>query len=147
MDLESIEGVAFRHDDKVVKTSPRKTVNVEGRVIPEIPEEIGKQNIRGANVYVETHRGCLGSCSFCQVPCFFGRVIRSRLVEEVVAEVEAFVKAGAKRIAFSGGISNQYGYKNGKLNSEAFFNLLKSVSKVTGWQNLFSSRFKDRYAG
>lgn len=135
-DLEKVEGVAFRHDDEVVKTSPRKPVDLDGRAMPEIPEQIRSQDIRGANVYVETHRGCLGNCSFCQVPCFFGRSIRSRTIEEVVAEVEAFVKAGAKRIALFGGTSNQYGYKNGKLNSEAFFDLLKSVSKVTGWQNL-----------
>ncbi len=135
-DLESVAGIAFKHDDEVVKTSPRKPASLGGRPLPEIPENIGQQDIRGANVYVETHRGCLGNCGFCQVPCFFGREIRSRPIEDLVTEVKAFKKSGARKIALTGGTSSQYGCEDSKLNDEAFIRLLKAINEITGPRNL-----------
>ncbi|KPV61793.1 MAG: hypothetical protein AOA66_1763 [Candidatus Bathyarchaeota archaeon BA2] len=134
--LEEVNGISFKHDNEMVKTHPRKPASLDGRALPEIPQNIGRQNIRGANVYIETHRGCLGNCSFCQVPCFFGREVRSRPVNDIVVEVKAFVEAGAQKIALFGGTSNQYGCKGSKLNDEAFITMLKEVSRITGPYNL-----------
>lgn len=135
-DLEEVAGITFKDDNDVVKTPPRKPAGLEGRALPEIPRGIGQQNIRGANVYLETHRGCLGNCSFCQVPCFFGREVRSRPIGDIVVEVKAFTKAGARKIALFGGTSNQYGCKGSRLNDGAFINLLREVSQITGPYNL-----------
>ena len=135
-DLEAVAGIAFKHDDEVVRTSPRRPASLVGRALPEIPRDIGQQNIRGANVYVETHRGCLGNCGFCQVPCFFGHAIRSRPIEDLVAEVKAFKKSGARKIALTGGTSNHYGCEGSRLNDGAFIRLLREVSEVTGPRNL-----------
>jgi B12-binding domain/radical SAM domain protein len=135
-DLEEVNGISFKHDNEMVKTPPRKPASLDNRALPEIPTDIGRQNIRGANVYVETHRGCLGNCSFCQVPCFFGREVRSRPVNDIVVEVKAFIKAGARKIALFGGTSTQYGYEGSRFNDEEFITMLKEVSRITGSYNL-----------
>ena len=134
-ELETVEGIAFLEDGTVVRTSPRDPPELVGRPLPEIPSDIGHQDIRGANVYVETHRGCLGSCGFCQVPCLFGRHVRSRPVDEIVAEVKAFKAKGARRISLFGGTSSQYG-SDSPPQEEMFVEMLRRVSEVVGARNL-----------
>ena len=86
------EGLAYREGDEIVVNYPKEKPDLN-HPLPLIPKDIGQQSIRGANVYIETHRGCLGNCTFCQVPKFFGKNIRSREVEDVVEEVKAFKKS------------------------------------------------------
>ncbi len=62
-----IPGVAFRRGEVVVKTEPVPIADLD-HAMPLIPQDLRSQNVRGANVYIETHRGCLGGCTFCQVP-------------------------------------------------------------------------------
>lgn len=135
-EIEDVKGIAFRQDDEVVRTEPSEPANLEDRPLPEIPQGIEKQNVRGANVYLETHRGCWGNCSFCQVPTLFGRKVRSRPIKELVEEVKAFRKVGAERIAIFGGTSTQYGCKGFELNEGKFVKSLKKISEVTGKNNL-----------
>lgn len=135
-DLDEIKGIAFKMGNKVVKTGETAHLSMK-RSIPLIPEDISSENIRGANVYIETHRGCPGNCGFCQVPCFFGRDVRSRGLEDIIAEVKEFLKKGAKKIAISGGTGSLYGSKKFKIADEyAFTELLKEISSLTGPQNL-----------
>jgi len=91
--------------------------------------------VRGANVYIETHRGCLGGCTFCQVPRFFGRSIRSRSIENIVAEVEEMKRSGVVRVAISGGTGSLFGYNN-QINREAFVQMIRSLSAILGKRNL-----------
>ncbi|MDD4163571.1 MAG: B12-binding domain-containing radical SAM protein, partial [Methanothrix sp.] len=74
---EGLPGVAYRHNGEIIKSPPQPVRSLD-HALPLIPDDLCRQNVRGANVYIETHRGCLGNCSFCQVPRFFGRSIRSR---------------------------------------------------------------------
>ena len=54
--LNEIEGIAFKKGNKIIKT--KKTASSPMiRPLPLIPEDISSENIRGANVYIETHRG------------------------------------------------------------------------------------------
>ncbi len=128
--LDSIDGICFRDGDNIVKTGRRKPADLK-RPLPLIPHDIGNQQIRGANVYIEIHRGCLGSCGFCQVPEFFGRNIRSRDPGDILEEIKAFVRAGAKKIAISGGTSVHY-----RMDDDEFIELLKRVSGIVGHRNL-----------
>jgi len=128
--LEEVEGVAFLREGEEVRTRPRSPPELSGRPLPEIPPDIREQDIRGAQVYLETHRGCRGGCRFCQVPCFFGRKVRSRPLEEIVEEVKAFVAKGVRRISLFGGTSTQYGGEGD------FPLLLERVSEVVGPENL-----------
>jgi len=61
---EGLAGVAYRHEGEIVKSPPEPVRSLD-HVLPLIPDDLGQQNVRGANVYIETHRGCLGSCTFC----------------------------------------------------------------------------------
>jgi len=129
-----IPGLAFLQDGEVVKTKPEPARNLD-HVMPLIPEDLKDQNVRGANVYIETHRGCLGGCTFCQVPRFFGRSIRSRSLDNILAEVREMKRMGVARVAVSGGTGSLFGY--GKdVNKEAFIELLSSLSEILGPRNL-----------
>lgn len=131
----NIPGTAFLKDGKMVHIpgDPPGTIT---RPLPLIPDDIGTQDIRGANVYIETHRGCLGACSFCQVPRFFGRTIRSRDIGEILLEVRAFREKGARRISISGGTGSLYQYRDGKMNPDAFIGLLSGIAGIMGPRNV-----------
>ncbi|MDI9623532.1 MAG: methyl-coenzyme M reductase glutamine C-methyltransferase [Methanothermobacter sp.] len=134
-DLSSIPGIAFKKDNKIITTPPPS--ESPSWHPPLIPSDISKENIRGANVYIETHRGCPGNCTFCQVPCFFGRKVRSKKIEDIIKEIKEFTKKGAKRIAISGGTGTLYGSEKFKdINEEAFIELIKKISEITGPMNL-----------
>ncbi len=132
-----LPGIAYLENGKPVITTPAPPAPVE-HPLPLIPPEIGQQSIRGANVYIETHRGCIGACTFCQVPRFFGREIRSREIEDIIREVKAFKKAGAQRISVSGGTGSLYKYRDGKIDNEAFIELLSALADVMGPKNVSS---------
>lgn len=134
--LENVNGIAFKNDNEVVKTkkAPLSSIN---HPLPLIPNDISSENIRGANVYIETHRGCPGNCGFCQVPCFFGREVRSRSIDEILIEVKEFLKKGASKIAISGGTGSLYGSKKfNKVDEDSFIELLKEISTLIGPKNL-----------
>ena len=134
--LDEIEGIAFKNGNEIIKTN-KLTHSSMIRPLPLIPEDISSENIRGANVYIETHRGCPGNCGFCQVPCFFGRKIRSRPLDDIMTEVKEFLKKGAKKIAISGGTGSLYGSKKfNTINNNAFTELLREISSLTGPKNL-----------
>lgn len=134
--LRLVKGLAFEDAGNIQQTDHGERVSMK-RPLPFIPHDISSEDIRGANVYIETHRGCPGSCAFCQVPCFFGREVRSRPHEDVINEVKAFLKAGAKRIAVSGGTGTLYGSnKFRNLDEHAFTHLLKDISSLTRPKNL-----------
>ncbi|MEM3011786.1 MAG: methyl-coenzyme M reductase glutamine C-methyltransferase [Candidatus Hadarchaeales archaeon] len=133
-ELEEVEGLAFVREGEEVRTPPGTPPELSGRPLPEIPPDIWTQDIRGAQVYLETHRGCLGGCGFCQVPCFFGRRVRSRPLEEIVGEVKAFREKGVRRISLFGGTSTQYG--RGREERGSFVELLERVGGLVGPKNL-----------
>jgi B12-binding domain/radical SAM domain protein len=131
---EGLPGVAYRRDGGIVKSEPRPVASLD-HPLPLVPDDIGGQSVRGANVYIETHRGCLGGCSFCQVPRFFGRTIRSRSLENVLEEVRELRRHGVRRVAVSGGTGSLFGYR-GKVDRGAFIELISSLSEVVGKKNL-----------
>ncbi|HIQ38621.1 MAG TPA: TIGR04014 family B12-binding domain/radical SAM domain-containing protein [Methanothermococcus okinawensis] len=127
------EGLAYLENGEIVINELKEKPELISK--PLIPEDIGSQNIRGANVYIETHRGCLGNCTFCQVPKFFGRKIRSKPLELVLEEVKEFKKKGAKRIAVSGGTGSLYNFRK-DVNKSAFIELLEGIANIVGSKNL-----------
>jgi B12-binding domain/radical SAM domain protein len=131
---EGLPGVAYRHNGEIIKSSPQPVKSLD-HVLPLIPDDIAQQNVRGANVYIETHRGCLGGCTFCQVPRFFGRSIRSRSIENIAREVQEMKRLGVRRVAVSGGTGSLFGYGN-KINREAFVEMLRTLSGILGKRNL-----------
>ena len=134
---DALPGIAFLDGDRVVVTPPAPPASI-GRPLPQIPEDIGSQSIRGASAYIETHRGCIGGCTFCQVPRFFGRTIRSRPLANIIEEVKAFAACGATRLSVSGGTGSLYGSHDGEMDPEAFIALLRGMAGVMGPRNVSS---------
>lgn len=132
-----IPGIAYMEEEVMVTTGPSPPSPMT-RPLPLIPADIGEQNVRGANVYIETHRGCIGGCGFCQVPRYFGQEIRSRSIEAILTEVQAFKDAGAHRISISGGTGSLYASEQGRMNVPAFVALLKGIAGIMGPKNLSS---------
>ncbi|WP_067048612.1 methyl-coenzyme M reductase glutamine C-methyltransferase [Methanofollis ethanolicus] len=130
-----LPGIAYFDGEKTVVTSPAPKAPVERRPLPLIPDAIGQQSIRGANAYIETHRGCTGACTFCQVPRFFGRDIRSRSLDEIREEVRTFREKGAKRLSVSGGTGSLYGY-DGAIDDDAVIALLEMLAGELGPRNV-----------
>ena len=134
---ETTQGIAFRSGDSLVVRPASPPASVE-HPLPFIPRDIGAQDVRGASAYIETHRGCSGACTFCQVPRFFGHAIRSREIPAIVEEVKAFKKAGARRLSISGGTGSLYKTRSGEVNTEAFVELLAALAGVMGRENVSS---------
>ncbi|MDN7012472.1 TIGR04014 family B12-binding domain/radical SAM domain-containing protein [Methanoculleus sp. FWC-SCC3] len=130
-------GIAFLDADRPVVTPPAPPASMD-RPLPLIPDDIGSQSVRGASAYIETHRGCIGGCTFCQVPRFFGRAVRSRPLGSIIEEVKAFAAHGATRLSVSGGTGSLYGSTGGEMNPEAFIALLRSMAEVMGQKNVSS---------
>ncbi|BBL67336.1 methyl-coenzyme M reductase glutamine C-methyltransferase [Methanoculleus chikugoensis] len=132
-----LSGIAFLDAGRPVVTPPAPPASID-RPLPLIPDDIGSQSVRGASAYIETHRGCIGGCTFCQVPRFFGRAIRSRPLGSIVEEVKAFAAHGATRLSVSGGTGSLYGSTDGEMNPEAFIALLRGMAEVMGPRNVSS---------
>jgi B12-binding domain/radical SAM domain protein len=135
-DFQDIPGLAFKEGDQTISTG-NGTAHSLKRPLPLVPHDISSENIRGANVYMETHRGCPGNCGFCGVPCLFGREVRSRPLEDILNEVKYLLSRGVRKIAISGGTGSLYGsnkFKN--VDEEAFVELLREISNLTGPKNL-----------
>jgi B12-binding domain/radical SAM domain protein len=130
-----VPGIAYSDGPRVVATPPSPPPTLERPPLL-IPDDIGSQDVRGANIYIETHRGCIGTCTFCQVPRFFGHAIRSRSIEDVVREVEALKKKGVGRISISGGTGSLYRSRDGTMDPDAFAELLQSIAGVMGPRNV-----------
>ncbi|NVM30893.1 MAG: TIGR04014 family B12-binding domain/radical SAM domain-containing protein [Candidatus Helarchaeota archaeon] len=129
--LDLIAGIAFKQDGKIVNTEKRPPYKLGNSPIPKIPADIGEQSIRGANVYFETHRGCLANCAFCLIPKFFGqRNIRSKTIPQIKREIRAFILKGAIRVAIGSGNIALYGIKDHKINEEKVEQMLETVSSV-----------------
>ncbi len=128
-------GIAFMAGDTLV-ARPRDPPSSIAHPLPLIPADIARQSVRGANIYIETHRGCIGGCTFCQVPRFFGRRIRSRGIPEIVEEVKALKEAGVQRLSISGGTGSLYQARDGSINTAAFVELLAAIAGVMGSRNV-----------
>lgn len=130
----SKDGLAYLENGEIIINKPKSKPDLDFSKIY-VPKDIAAQNVRGANVYIETHRGCLGHCTFCQVPEFFGRDIRSKPIELIIEEVNELKKNGVNRIAISGGTGSLYNFKN-TVNKNKFIEMIESVSNIVGRQNL-----------
>ncbi len=93
-DIQQVEGIAFREDNRVVKTEPRPLIE-DLNELP-IPARhllpLSKYHAIGAPCTIITSRGCPYKCIFCSGPRLFGRRVRFRDPMLVVDEIEQIHK-------------------------------------------------------
>lgn len=95
---------------------------------------------------VTIQKGCDNACAYCVVPHTRGREV-SRPADEVVAEVERFVAAGAREVTLIG--QNVNSYRGGAGGADDFACLLERVHATPGLLRLryTTSHPKDFHAG
>lgn len=94
-DMNNLEGVAYKIKGEIVLSPPSKTQISHFRIPAWDLVDLDNYKIpikRKNYVLVSTARGCPFECSFCVVPYYYGKKIRYREVNEVIAELKAVSK-------------------------------------------------------
>ena len=98
----------------------------------EIVEDVPVVYDDGYKASVAIIYGCNNFCSYCIVPYVRGRE-RSRLPQDIIADIEKLAIAGYKEITLLGQNVNSYGNDfKGELCGYSFVDLLKAVDKIDG---------------
>lgn len=79
--------------------------------------------------YLKISEGCDKRCTYCIIPSLRGD-LRSRTIEDIVAEAEKLAKSGVKELNLLAQESTEYGLDNYK--EKALAKLLKALAKVEG---------------
>jgi len=105
-----VAGISYRQDGRVVANPPRSPItNLDGLPFPafhlvpfdkynfkiDVP---GHGPLQAVNVM--TSRGCPFNCNFCATPINWGRAVRMRTTDNVVAEIEEHVEKRGARVIF-----------------------------------------------
>lgn len=95
----------------------------------DLPPRLDADFASDQTVSIAITYGCNNFCTFCIVPYVRGRE-RSVPLEEIIEDVEQYVKKGAKEVMLLGQNVNSYGrdFKNGN----TFTRLLQEICKVEG---------------
>ncbi len=108
--LDSLAGITFRKEGQIHSTPPRAPIlNLDDLPFPAfrlIPFEDysfrfpvpGKGDLSAVNMM--TSRGCPFDCNFCATPINWGRHVRMRSPENVIAEIEQLVERYQSRVIF-----------------------------------------------
>ncbi len=94
-----------------------------------------RQRHHGVQGFVSVMRGCSNRCSYCIVPDVRGPEI-SRPMEEIVAEVLALAKAGAREVTLLGQNIDAYGKGEGRDLADLLAAIDKGVPESTGLARL-----------
>ncbi len=124
----------FETYTEYIKSNKRRLLNVKKHLSGEkySTPSISKFNERTrANIKIED--GCDRFCSYCIIPYARGRV-RSRNIEDIVAEAQLLAKSDYKEIVLVGINLTAYGKDNGK-------NLADVVESIAGINNVERIRF------
>ena len=99
--LQEINGIAFLHDNQLVTTHPRETVqNLDELPMPDY-SFAGELMRRSGMGFVISSLGCPVQCSFCSTSSYWGQKVRMNSPRRVVDEMESLVASyGVKKIFF-----------------------------------------------
>lgn len=87
--LRTIDGIAFNHNDSIIKTKERKLIdNLD--ILPFPKHELFFDDKRTSGCLL-TSRGCPFNCSFCVLRAISERRVRHRSAKNVVDEIEYMV--------------------------------------------------------
>lgn len=104
---KKIKGIGFRENGRVIINEPYPYIEkLDALPFPErqmLPPDIDYFNPavkRMPYTTAITSRGCPGRCSFCTAPSFYGKKIRYRSSESVIAELELIQSQGYREVFF-----------------------------------------------
>lgn len=142
-DLDLVVGTQQLHrvadyvDARVRSDKPARAIDIreEENSQNEIRDHLLTPNQTAA--FVSVMQGCDMRCAFCIVPHTRGKQ-RSRLMNEILAEVRSLTDQGVKEITLLGQIVNRYGFRefpiaNGR---SPFVQLLYELEKIDGLERL-----------
>ena len=84
--IGNIRGIAFKKDDKVVRTKSAEYIQDLDRL--PVPAKYFEYQ------HLSLTRGCPGKCTFCGSPKFWGRKVRFHSVDYFIEELEILYKKG-----------------------------------------------------
>lgn len=125
-DLSELDGLLeslFKGERPVVKPAQKGVCCGERKVLLSYP----------GSAFVKITEGCDNCCSFCAIPLIRGH-LRSRKIEEVVAEIKELVEQGIFEINLIGQDLAAFGtdYVVHKKSQSELANLLEEISKLKG---------------
>lgn len=92
--LENIDGIVFRKDGKIFRTSVRKATDLD--TLPFLYTDM--ENFRNRIIYYESGRGCPFRCSYCLSS--IDRSVQLRDMETVKTELQFFLNHNAAQVKF-----------------------------------------------
>lgn len=99
-DLESVMGIAFMHNGKVVRTPSRPLSGNLDLLRPAYELLPMREYAKYVSASVYSARGCLGRCEFCTVGPHWNYQYRHRSVKNVISEIALLKKYGFRRVNF-----------------------------------------------
>jgi anaerobic magnesium-protoporphyrin IX monomethyl ester cyclase len=108
--IAHVAGISFRQDGRIVANPDRSPItNLDGLPFPafhlvpfekyHFEVEVPRHGPLPA-VNIMTSRGCPFNCNFCATPINWGRTVRLRTSQNVVAEIESHVERLGSRVIF-----------------------------------------------
>lgn len=96
--FEKIRGIAFRKDDKIVRTDNRPFIDLTTLPLPDRDSYPLSElySLNGGIDLIYASRGCSHNCAFCNAPAFWKRQWRARDPKDVVEELSIIEDLGAK---------------------------------------------------
>lgn len=111
---ESVKGIYFRKNGRVQFTGYRELPDFSKLPMPRRDLEIidnkpyvpGNKLLRGYNIGIQTKRGCVQNCAYCNYPFLSGNRLRVRSPKDVVDEIEYMLTIGMRQFCFVDNIFN-----------------------------------------
>jgi len=134
--LDEFLEVRNEYDDKTLGGTSiidiNKTSEYEDMTLSELPGR--------TRAYIKIQDGCNQFCTYCVIPYARGR-IRSRDMDDILAEIEGLVKKGCKEVVLTGIHISSYGVDKGE---SAIIDLVEKISGIEGLERVRLSSLEPR---
>ena len=124
------------YDDKTLGGTSiidiNKTSEYEDMTLSELPGR--------TRAYIKIQDGCNQFCTYCVIPYARGR-IRSRDMDDILAEIEGLVKKGCKEVVLTGIHISSYGVDKGE---SAIIDLVEKINDIEGLERVRLSSLEPR---
>jgi len=105
-DLSKVKGISYRENGNITVNEKRENIeNLDSLPFPDW-DMVDKEDFfnplakKEPIATVLSSRGCIGRCTFCTSPSFYGRKYRFRSAENVLEELEILYKKGFREVLF-----------------------------------------------